>query len=312
MTWDSLAFVATPPDVPLTLVPKWIKRLAVQVAWGDRLPIHPPSDDWLNAARQQGFEVYAWAWCEGIDVEAEARYHAQRAQGYAAFIANMEAPYDAHGNSGDPKYHYPGRYLEAFRAAGAFSGPLAITTQSVLGSDQTAWIQAGAVTMPQAFTGEHPSATLTNCVLGAQSWGWPIEQIRPLLQSYPTRPEPTTYAFEALQLGIGGSPYTVEQSMDAAGQEWLETMLPTIVRPQQMPTPPEPTPPPSNGGAPSAGTLIGSQHGIDAMFDRLIALDPGGSKPNRDPNNLSTWGAYDKARRALKILATDHDAAIRE
>ena len=54
---------------------------------------------------------------------------------------------------------------------------------------------------------------------------------------------------------------------------------------------------------------IGSQDGINASVDRLIALDPGGSKPNRNPNDLATWGAYDKLRRTLTMLREDHDAA---
>ena len=36
--------------------------------------------------------------------------------------------------------------------------------------------------------------------------------------------------------------------------------------------------------------------------------DDDGTNPNRDPNNLSTWGAYDKLRRALLMLVADHDA----
>jgi hypothetical protein len=59
--------------------------------------------------------------------------------------------------------------------------------------------------------------------------------------------------------------------------------------------------------------LIGSQHGIDAAVDRLIKLDPEGSKPNRNPDDLATWGAYDKLRRTLTILAEDHDQqAVKE
>ena len=56
-------------------------------------------------------------------------------------------------------------------------------------------------------------------------------------------------------------------------------------------------------------TLIGSQHGVDAAVDRLVKLDPGGSKPNRNPDDLATWGAYDKLRRTLTILVDDHDEA---
>jgi hypothetical protein len=52
---------------------------------------------------------------------------------------------------------------------------------------------------------------------------------------------------------------------------------------------------------------IGDQHGVDAAVDRLIKLDPSGSKPNRNPDDLSTWGAYDKLRRTLTILVDDHD-----
>jgi hypothetical protein len=53
---------------------------------------------------------------------------------------------------------------------------------------------------------------------------------------------------------------------------------------------------------------IGNQDGINAAVDRLIALDPGGSKPNRKPDDLGTWGAYDKLRRTLALLKDDHDA----
>ena len=302
--WLAAAFVATPGDVPLTLVPPWITGLVVQVAWGSGPPPQPISEGWLAEARRN-FDVYAWAWCQGADVENEARWHADCAQGYAGFVANMEEPYDAHGNSADPRYKAPERYLEALR--GRWSGPLGVTTTWSHGSDMTAWVAAGALTMPQAFSKEVPSATLSNAVQHAQSWGWPLGQIRPLVQSYPTngqRPDPTALNSEALQLNVGCIPYTIEQAMDEAGQEWLTRMRPSIERPQASSTPPpEPEPAPTP-------ELIGPQHGIDAMFDRLIKLDPGGSKPNRNPNDLATWGAYDKARRSLKKLVEDHDAAI--
>jgi hypothetical protein len=54
-------------------------------------------------------------------------------------------------------------------------------------------------------------------------------------------------------------------------------------------------------------TQIGGQDGIHASIERLRALDPGGTKPNRDPGNLATWGAYDKLERTLQILRNDHD-----
>jgi hypothetical protein len=54
-------------------------------------------------------------------------------------------------------------------------------------------------------------------------------------------------------------------------------------------------------------TVIGDQDGIHASIERLRALDPDGTKPNRDPNNLATWGAYDKLERTLQILKNTHD-----
>ena len=53
---------------------------------------------------------------------------------------------------------------------------------------------------------------------------------------------------------------------------------------------------------------IGDQDGIHAAMERLRKLDPGGTKPNRNPDDLATWGAWDKLERTLQILADDHDA----
>jgi hypothetical protein len=52
---------------------------------------------------------------------------------------------------------------------------------------------------------------------------------------------------------------------------------------------------------------IGSQDGIHASIERLRALDPGGTKPGRDPANLATWGAWDKLERTLTMLRQAHD-----
>lgn len=52
---------------------------------------------------------------------------------------------------------------------------------------------------------------------------------------------------------------------------------------------------------------IGTQHGIAAVIKRLKTLDPKGSNPNRDPNDLGTWGAWDKLERTLSMLVEDHD-----
>jgi len=55
-------------------------------------------------------------------------------------------------------------------------------------------------------------------------------------------------------------------------------------------------------------TQIGDQDGIHASIERLRKLDPGGTKPSRNPNDLATWGAWDKLERTLQILKDDHDA----
>jgi hypothetical protein len=84
------------------------------------------------------------------------------------------------------------------------------------------------------------------------------------------------------------------------------------------PVPPEPTPPPPNGGdvtdntipAPAIGEKIGSNHGITALVDYL-QKQPG--MPTRgadyDPTKPKTWPWPERVERTLRILAQDHDAS---
>ena len=225
MGWERSAFVAVPGNVPLDILPDSIRRLVVQVAWG--VMETPPPADWLAKARQR-YEVYAWAWCDGKDVAGEAEVHSRMAEGYPAFSANMEEPYDAHGDSNSPRFGMPTDYLAALD----YDGELALTTTPRFASDMTAWIQAGAIYQPQAFSLE-TGVGLTECVTFAQSYGWPLHLIRPLVQAYPTRgyrPNAEELNHEATGLGVGGIPYTIEQASDPEGQQWLETMRPTIER----------------------------------------------------------------------------------
>jgi hypothetical protein len=70
------------------------------------------------------------------------------------------------------------------------------------------------------------------------------------------------------------------------------------------------------------GQLIGYQHGITAMMNRLRDMDPegtvlvksGGKWPSIDtiPVPLDQWKAYDKAERAFTILCYDHDQATEQ
>lgn len=307
--WRSSVFVHVPGDTPLDLIPPWITALVVQVAWGTGPPEQPIPSGWLDQARQR-FTLYAWAWCDAVDIAEEARWHAEQARGYAGFCANMEDRYDAHGNSSDPRYAFPAFYLKNLN----WPGKLAVTTTSEFGSDMTAWVKAGALVMPQAFPLEHPTATVTKCVQHAQAWGWPLSQIRPLVQSYPDpfgkRPDPAAMNTEATGLEVGVVPYTIEQAMDEPGRAWLEKMRPSITRGQTAPVePPDgPTgPPPPEPVPPAAPELIGAQHGISALANNMRSVWPQWTKPNRDPNNLSTWGSIDKWERTQLMLVKDHD-----
>ena len=69
--------------------------------------------------------------------------------------------------------------------------------------------------------------------------------------------------------------------------------------------------PPPDGGDMAD---IGSQHGIEATYNRLKALDPDGCNPSFDPKNPDVippnqLKAYDKWCRTMLTLVADHDAA---
>jgi hypothetical protein len=79
-----------------------------------------------------------------------------------------------------------------------------------------------------------------------QSWGWTVDRIRPLVQTYTTGgqfPDPNVYNTEAFTYSVGVVPYTVEQ-----GGAVIPTLKPSIQRP---PTEgPVPIPPPDGGDKP--------------------------------------------------------------
>ena len=258
--WERSVFCATPGNVPVTQsaparvqrlhrafdprsIPPSITRLFVPVAWGTQATV--PDAGWLDRARARFPDgLYAWAWCDGKNVEEEARVHAECAQGFDAFSANAEEPYDAHGDQSHAKWGMLQRYLEALD----WDGPLCLTTTPLFGNDMTAWQTRGALYQPQAFPLE-TGVGVTQAVQHSQAWGWPLELIRPLVQSYPTngeRVDPDELDAECATLGIGGIPYTIEQCLDDAGQQWLSAAEPTIARPQpEGAAPPIPVPPPT-------------------------------------------------------------------
>jgi len=298
-TWQRTAFVANPGGCPLDQVKALdlFDALCVQVAWGtEPVEIFP---EWMAQAHSLGIKLYAWAWCDGKDVEGEANLHRACAEGFDAFSANMEEPYDAHGDSSSPKYKMPGQYLHALN----WPGPLALTTTPKFASDMGAFIQSGAIHQPQAFSMENATATFSAAVDHSMSWGWPLSQIRPLIQCYPTlgvRPDPYELNVEAESYDLGGIPYVVESALDGEGKDWLETARPTIEREQPQDHPED------------TMEMIGSQHGIKAAYNRMKTIDPAGCNPAFNPDNydalpLDQLKAWDKVCRTLMILRQDHD-----
>lgn len=304
MNWSASAFVATPGNVPTSVVPAWITTLFVQVAFGTGPPSAPLEPGKLAELREE-FKICAWAWGTGEDVEAEAWFHAEAASGFDALCVNLEEPYDAHGNQSDPRFLMPRQYL----AASPWDGPLALTTTPAFASDMTDWVRRGAIYMPQAFPLEN-HYDVGAVMQPALDWGWPVELVRPLIQCYTTngrRPDPVTMREQANDWRVGLVPYVVEQACDPDGIAWLQAMQECIIRPQ--PPAPDPEDP---------MTQIGPNHGATAACNRLRSLDPKGTKVQQKDGKwesigtltipVEEWGAWDKLERSLKLLCEDHDA----
>jgi len=255
--WIGLGFVATAVNAsPEIIATTPVTIVCPQVCFGMG---YPENDPGLEATRQLisgckncGLGVAGWAWCCNPDrAEEEASYHAAIVGelGLSLFIANMEEPYDAHGNQSDPRMFAPDRYAQVFRAVS--SAELGLTTTPRWGSSGNGMRSAGAVIMPQAFTGDVPDATIPNCVSHAQAWGWTVDRIRPLVQVYAPRPNADTYNADALACNVGVVPYVVEQAFDDEGMNMVKTLAPSIQRPPApAPKPPEPIPPEPAKGPP--------------------------------------------------------------
>lgn len=302
-----LGFCATFQNAdPSVIAPLGVARaLAVQVAWGMQ-----PSPDtdllpaWIDRCRTFGLDVVPWAWCAATTVDgaaAEGRYHAERCAALGlteTFVANAEEAYDAHGDSSSPRYLMVTAYVRAFtQRAGDLRLPFAalgLTSTPRFGSDVTAAIQAGWTGMPQAFPLAVPGATIAACVDHWRAWGWPTEQLRPLVQTYRTDgayPPARAFLDESAAAGVGVAPYTVEQALDAEGRALLAELAPAVNR----------------GG--NTVEKIGPQSGIVAFANWLRAQpDVAGRGPHYDPAKIATWPMVDKLERALTILAADHDA----
>jgi hypothetical protein len=231
-----------------------IEIVCPQICFGMGYPGNDPdlsaTRSLLNGCKACGLDTAGWAWCAYPDqAEQEAAYHASVALelGLTRFVANQEEPYDAHGDSSNPKMWAPDTYAQSFHRA-APNVTLGLTTTPRWGSSGNGFRAVGGTVMPQAFTGEVPDATIPACVSHAQAWGWDISHIRPLVQVYTTngvRPSATTYNQDASACGVGVVPYVLEQAFDGEGQQMLQTLAPSILRaPEPAPEPPEPANPP--------------------------------------------------------------------
>jgi hypothetical protein len=251
--WVGLGFVATAANAAPDVIAGWgcIYTVAPQICFGLGYPENDPAlsdaKACMNRCRELGMEVAGWAWCANPAIATdEADYHASVCLelGLDAFIANMEAPYDAHGDQTNPVMWAPDAYADGFRDT-APDVELAVTTTPRWGSSGNGLRAAGAVIMPQAFMGEVPDATIPNAVSHAEAWGWTIDRIRPLVQVYPTngvRPDPNVYNADANACQVGVVPYTLEQAFDAPSV--IATLAPAILRPPtSAPKPPDPEPP---------------------------------------------------------------------
>jgi hypothetical protein len=306
-----LGFVATVANAdPSVIAPLGVvKGLAPKVAHGldDAIDKYALAA-WVSQCKNHGLNVVPWAWCSATDVNTariEARSHADRAVelGCKAFIANPEEPYDAHGNSSDPRYYMCDQYWDAFflrlSQLGVTLEAVGQTSTPFFASSAAEGIRRGVVMMPQAFVGAEPAATVAATVTHAEAWGWKRDHIRPLVQVYETngvRPSAGPYLTESAALGVGVVPYIVEQALDDSGRALLVALTPATMR-----TPVGGTPVP-------AFEKIGSQHGV-AGYMKWLRAQPGVTArgPGYDANNISTWPFSDKLERALLLTFKHHD-----
>ena len=183
--WAGSAFVWVPGNVPLTGLPAWIKRLFVQLCSGLEPSEQCPDQAWVDKARQAGFEVAAWHWCTGEDVEAKPNTTPPSPATTASRSSSptSRSPTTPTATASSAKFKMPGRYLAAL----AWDGPLGVTTTPLFASDMTGWRDAGAINMPQSFpTAAEGGHSLPDVVAHHEAWGWPRQQT-PAAWCRPTR-----------------------------------------------------------------------------------------------------------------------------
>jgi hypothetical protein len=255
--WIGCGFTATSENVHIEhILPMGCIRIVCpQIAWGTGYPRVDPDGSHaarvIREAREAGLDVAGWAWCDGQDVEGEARRHVQAVTdlGLNKFIANCEEPYDAHGDVSSPRFSMCNRYMDVFRSLiPEWQCELGLTTTPRWASDGTGARQAGCTMMPQCFSLEvtDGTATIAAAVPFMESWGWPKDRQRPLVQVYPTNgsvPDPQIYNNDSYTYGVGVVPYILEQATPGAVEALSESVL--RVSAGDTPLPPDPMPPES-------------------------------------------------------------------
>jgi hypothetical protein len=319
--WVGLGFVATIENAPGEVLTQidGIASVCAQVVWG--LDEQKPDKmlTYLQDLTHWGLVPMGWGWCDAEDpagAEAEGFAHARVAAelNLKHFIANMEEPYDAHGDVNHAKFRLPDHYCTAFRDI-LPDIHFAVTTTPRWASNHAALRDAGAVFMPQAFFGDYPEATIDSCLSSARDWGWTMDRCRPLVQVYENPqgevPDPEVYLSESADWGVGVVPYILEQALGGAGRASLAELVPAITR--------QPMSAPTNGGTVpddsippiTPGQDIGPDHGITALVDYL-QKQPGMPVRNEkyNPDKPATWPWPERLERTLKQLVADHDASV--
>jgi hypothetical protein len=304
---------------PNTIAPlDVVDKLAVQIVWGDRPSerTEPPDElaNWISRCHTHGFKVLPWGWCNSSNPDtarAEGRYHAERAIGLGfrdSWIANMEAPYDAHGDSSSIHYKQPAAYMEGFVARAAELGvsfqALGVTTTPFFASSTWELAGAGWVTMPQAFQADYPEATVARCVEHMEGWGWPVAQQRPLVQVYKSkdgqRPAAQPYLDDSAAKQVGVVPYIVEQALDDEGRALLKELVPATMRPPQKS--------PENGGEEMP---VGTVTSLRLAWTQLEAANTDDAWRRDNPGEVSALVAYWNAPPGTEPPSVGSDGVIR-
>lgn len=282
------------------------RRIDVLIAEGDQ--IHNANINELLAIgpslREAGWTICTWHSTTGNSspgIEAEAAYDAIILCKHLISGHNLNAE-DWYEGSHRWK---TGAYLEHLLTL--YDLPVAVwplgsdTASSVRDFDYQTCVNLGCMIYPQQYANVHPTYTISSGDLNLKAAGVPIENRGTSPGCYGSNIPWDGYASELRAMPRPVLLYAAD--LEGFNVEQAAKLVVTI--PQEPPM-----------------GLIGTDHGIRAMFNRLRDKDPNGTllKKGADgkwPSILSlvdipvrNWKAYDKAERALTILVQDHDAAL--